>query len=507
MTHLRILLHDHLSESITSLSDTIKSSDIVLMIEHDSYMRRAAHHKKKIVLILSAMRHFAKTLREKGCHLHYQDIDHPSSNESLTSIVKEFLRCHDISSIIITEPSEHFLKKEILTWEQIFNIPVLIRPDTRFLAGHDEFIQWCGSKKQLRMEYFYREMRKKHNILMQGDTPEGGEWNYDALNRASPPKEISLHKPYQSEISAMTQEVIDIVEKKYASHFGDIHPFHFAVTAKDAEKTLVYFIHKNLQLFGTYQDAMIENEPWMFHSHISFYLNIGLLLPIDCVRLAEKAYYEDSAPLNSVEGFIRQVIGWREYVRGIYWKEMPEYKGKNFLNAQRKLPSLYWGEPTLMNCMAQVVKETKENAYAHHIQRLMVVGNFALLAGLSPHEVNEWFLIVYADAYEWVELPNVTGMVLYADGGVIASKPYAAGGSYINKMSNYCKNCVYSPNIKTGEKACPFNYLYWDFLDRNKEVLQTNPRIRMLYSTLNKMSGEKKRDIKKSATLFLESLT
>ena len=251
---------------------------------------------------------------------------------------------------------------------------------------------------------------------------------------------------------------------------------------------------------------MIQGEPWMYHSHISFYLNCGLLLPMECVKAAENAYLSKKAPLNAVEGFIRQIIGWREYVRGIYWLKMPDYAVQNFFEAKRKLPDFYWSTDTKMNCLHQCVKETKQNAYAHHIQRLMVLGNFALIAGLNPVEVNEWFLIVYADAYEWVELPNVSGMILFADGGYLASKPYAAGGSYINKMSDYCKNCRYKVTEKNGLDACPFNYLYWDFLARNRDKLSSNYRMGMMYKTYDRMSHDKKQAIANDSKQFLDSL-
>jgi deoxyribodipyrimidine photolyase-related protein len=244
----------------------------------------------------------------------------------------------------------------------------------------------------------------------------------------------------------------------------------------------------------------------MYHSHISFYLNCGLLLPLECVKAAETAYHQEKAPLNAVEGFIRQIIGWREYIRGIYWLKMPDYSNENFFEANRKLPDFYWTANTKMNCLRQCVLETKQNAYAHHIQRLMVLGNFALLAGIDPKEVNEWFLIVYADAYEWVELPNVSGMILFADGGYLASKPYAAGGSYINKMSDYCKSCSYKVTKKNGMDACPFNYLYWDFLDRNREKLAGNHRIGMMYKTFDRMGEEKKNTVRADSKIFLSSI-
>jgi deoxyribodipyrimidine photolyase-related protein len=352
------------------------------------------------------------------------------------------------------------------------------RQDSRFIATHDDFERWAKGKKQLRMEFFYREMRVKTGFLMTDPkSPVGGEWNYDSDNRKPLPAGFKPPEPLRFECDAITNEVKNLVAQRFANHFGDIEPFHYAVTREQAIEVLNHFVANRLKNFGDYQDAMKEGEPWMYHSHISFYLNCGLLTPTEVCKAVEDAYYntELNIPLNAAEGFIRQVIGWREYIRGIYWLKMPAYADGNFLNAKQTLPEFFWSGDTKLNCMKQCITETKQNAYAHHIQRLMVIGNFCLLTGIDPRFVNEWYLIVYADAYEWVEMPNVTGMILYADGGVVASKPYAAGSNYINKMSDYCKNCAYSPEVKTGPNACPFNYMYWDFMIRNKDVLKSNP--------------------------------
>ena len=304
----------------------------------------------------------------------------------------------------------------------------------------------------------------------------------------------------------MTRDVLELVARSFPDHFGDLDPFHYAVTRDAALDALEDFVTQRLPLFGDYQDAMLEGEPWMYHSHLSLYINCGLLGPLECIRAAERAYSEGRAPLNAVEGFVRQIAGWREYVRGIYFTQMPDYKTLNALGAERALPALYWGADTKLNCLKQCVAETRQNAYAHHIQRLMVLGNFALLCGFRPDEVNEWYLIVYADAYEWVELPNVTGMILFADGGFLASKPYAASGAYINRMSNYCKSCWYKVAEKTGPRACPFNYLYWRFLSRNRETLGGNPRMGMMYRNLDRMDVSALEAIDESAERFLESI-
>ncbi|MEK9960870.1 MAG: cryptochrome/photolyase family protein, partial [Rhodobiaceae bacterium] len=352
----------------------------------------------------------------------------------------------------------------------------------------------------------YREMRRHHDILMEGGDPVGGKWNYDADNREPPDLSLTVPRPLLFRPDAITDEVLALVESRCAGHFGDLADFGFAVTRDQALQVLDHFITERLPLFGTYQDAMIEDEPWMYHSHIGFYLNAGLILPAEAVRAAEAAWATGHAPLNAVEGFIRQILGWREFVRGIYWLKMPDYADMNFLDADRRLPDFYWTGATDMNCMAQSIDQTRRYAYAHHIQRLMVLGNFALLAGLEPRQVNEWYLVVYADAYEWVELPNVSGMVLFADGGFLASKPYAAGGAYINRMSNYCGNCRYKVAKKTGEGACPFNYLYWDFLIRNRDRLGGNARLGMMYKSLDRMADERVEDIRDDAARFLATL-
>lgn len=506
MSSLRLILGDQLSESISSLKGCDFESDTILMCEVWDEATYVKHHKKKIAFLLSAMRHFAWALQQKGYEVVYTKLDAAGNKGSFTGEVKRFLEKHIVDRIIITHPSEYRVLEEIQSWEKEFDIPVVIREDDRFLCSPDEFAVWARDRKQLRMEYFYREMRKKYDILMQGEEPSGGQWNYDAENRKPPKEGLNIPEPYFAEVDTITQDVMSLVAEYFDDHFGDLEPFYFAVTRSDALKVLDQFIEQRLINFGDYQDAMLHGEPWMYHSHISFYLNCGLLLPLECVQSAEKAYHQGKAPLNAVEGFIRQIIGWREYVRGIYWFKMPDYAKTNFFEAKRSLPDFYWTAKTKMNCLQQCVSETKENAYAHHIQRLMVLGNFALLAGINPEEVNEWFLIVYADAFEWVELPNVSGMILFADGGYLASKPYAAGGSYINKMSDYCKKCTYKVSKKNGPDACPFNYLYWDFLHRNREKLRGNHRIGMMYKTFDRMNEEKQKAIQDDSKRFLSSI-
>jgi deoxyribodipyrimidine photolyase-related protein len=506
MSSLRLVLGDQLSPSISCLKGYNSETDTVLMCEVWDEASYVKHHKKKIAFLFSAMRHFAEELHQRGYKVNYTKLDNPDNAGSFKNEVRRLLQKHQFNRIILTHPGEYRVLEDMHSWEREFGIAVEIRPDDRFLCTPEQFTDWAKDRKQLRMEYFYREMRKKYDILMHQDQPLGGQWNYDAENRKPPKQGLVVPAPFTAKIDDISHEVLSLIAERFDDHFGDLEPFYFAVTRDQALQVLDQFIDQRFSHFGDYQDAMIEGEPWMYHSHISFYLNCGLLLPLECVQAAEKAYQQGKVELNAVEGFIRQIIGWREYVRGIYWLKMPEYGAENFLQANRHLPDFYWTADTKMNCLRQCVSETKQHAYAHHIQRLMVLGNFALLTGIDPKYVNEWFLIVYADAYEWVELPNVSGMILFADGGYLASKPYAAGGNYINKMSDYCKNCSYKVSKKNGSDACPFNYLYWDFLDRNRSKLQSNHRIAMMYKTFDRMSDDKKAAIRDDSQIFLRSI-
>jgi deoxyribodipyrimidine photolyase-related protein len=504
MTTLRLILGDQLTASLASLRHTDKSRDVILLCEVWEEATYVKHHPKKIALLFSAMRHFAAELTAAGYRVDYVRLDDPANTGSFTGEVRRALERHGVTRIVCTFPGEYRVLQMMQAWPDVLGVPVEILPDDRFICAPQEFAAWAADRKQLRMEFFYRDMRRKTGLLMNGDTPEGGQWNYDADNRKPPGGGLLIPKPFACPPDAVTTEVLRLVAERFADHFGDLEPFTFAVTRADALRVLELFITERLPFFGDYQDAMLTGQPWMYHAHIGFYLNCGLLLPMDCAAAAEAAYRNGAVPLNAAEGFIRQIIGWREYVRGVYWLKMPDYAAENFLAADRRLPEFYWTGETDMNCLRQCVTETRRNAYAHHIQRLMVLGNFALLAGIHPDAVNEWYLMVYADAYEWVELPNVTGMVLFADGGVLASKPYAASGAYINRMSDYCRGCRYQVQEKTGGDACPFNYLYWDFLIRNAGRLGRNPRMAMIYRTLAKMPAGQRDAIAASAQAFLD---
>lgn len=506
MTALRIILWDQLSNDISSLKDADKKNDIILLCETREECTHVKHHKKKLVFLISAMRHFSSQLLDMGYKVCYVKLDDKDNTQTLTGEISRIAEKFKLNKVYITQPGEYRIYAKLIEWKNRSNIGVTFLEDDRYLISISEFKRWSNDKKSLRMEFFYREMRKKYHILMHDNLPEGGKWNFDAENRNFPKGKIKIPQPYFQSIDDITKSVIELVESHFSDHFGDVLPFHYAVTRSDALKSLSLFINERLSSFGDYQDVMMENEPWLFHSHISLYINNGLLSPLECIKAAEVAYYQGSVGIASAEGFVRQILGWREFVRGIYWLKMPEYKEKNYFLATRKLPSFYWTADTDMNCIKQCVNDTKQNSYAHHIQRLMVLGNFALLSGIAPDEVNEWYLIVYADAHEWVELPNVTGMILFADGGYLASKPYAASGAYINKMSNYCESCVYSVKLKNGPLACPFNYLYWNFLLQNSQKLRTNQRLSMIYSTISRMAKEKIASIQSDARIFLSKL-
>jgi len=341
---------------------------------------------------------------------------------------------------------------------------------------------------------------------MDGEKPVGGKWNYDQENRKPAPDSVLHTGPKCFSNTEHTKSVINLVSERFSENFGNIANFNFATTQSQAEEALDHFIDKALPDFGAYQDAMMMDQPFLFHAIISPYLNIGLLKPLDVCKKAEKAFLDGRAPLNSVEGFIRQIIGWREYIRGIYFLQGPNYTQNNYLDHNRPLPSLYWGKESGLNCLDQCVKQTEDFSYAHHIQRLMVTGNFALLTGVSPYEIHEWYLSVYIDAFEWVEAPNTIGMSQFADGGVVASKPYVSSGAYINKMSNYCKSCKFKVAEKVGKDACPFNALYWHFLSRNRAKFQGNPRMAQMYRTWDRMNEDHKNNVIKSADEFLNGL-
>ncbi|WP_297767397.1 cryptochrome/photolyase family protein [uncultured Roseovarius sp.] len=499
---LVLVLGDQLSHGLAALREADKSRDIVVMAEVMEEGTYVPHHPKKIALILSAMRHFAHELREDGWQVAYTRLDDPEASKSIVGELMRRGQEHGTSEMIATQPGEWRLI------EALENAPLTLTqlPDDRFICSLDEFDRWAEGRKELRMEYFYREMRRKTGLMMEGDTPAGGKWNYDHDNRKPAKPGMLRARPMRFTPDAVTEEVLDLVEARFGDNFGDLRPFWFGVTSAQAKRGLDHFAKNLLAGFGDYQDAMLQDDRFVHHSVISMYLNIGLLNAVDiCHRVVEE-WQAGRVPINAAEGYIRQVIGWREYMRGIYFREGPGYTARNTLGQTRDLPWFYWSGETRMNCVAQAVDQTKEEAYAHHIQRLMVTGNFALLAGIDPGQVHEWYLAVYADAFEWVEAPNVIGMSQFADGGIIASKPYISSGNYIAKMSDYCASCGYSVKQKTGEGACPFNLLYWDFLIRHRDRFGRNPRMGPVYRTWDKMDETRRAAVLEGAAQVLDDL-
>ena len=505
MTTLRPILGDQLTRRISSLVDIDPDEDVVVMMEVVAEATYVRHHKQKIAFLLSAMRHFAADLRQEGIRVVYVALDDPDNTGSFTGEVARACAALRPDRVVVAEPGEWRVEDAMRRWSVELGLPVEIRPDNRFLCSRAEFAGWQEGRASLVMEAFYREMRKRTGLLMEDGAPEGGRWNFDRENRKRLPSATSPPPPPDFPPDGTTREVLALVERHFGGHFGTLEGFRWAVTRTDALRALADFVENRFSLYGDYQDAMRQGGDFLYHSVLSPYLNCGLLTPEEVARAAERAYRDGLAPINAVEGFIRQIIGWREYVRGVYWARMPGYAATNALGATRPLPWCYCSGATEMNCLAECVRGTAAHAWAHHIQRLMVLGNFALIAGIRPAELEEWFLVVYADAYEWVELPNVHGMILYADGGLLGSKPYAASGAYIDRMSDYCRHCRYDVRQRTGPDACPFNFLYWDFVMRHADRLAGNPRMKMPLDTLAKMTDERRAELRASAESFLLS--
>jgi deoxyribodipyrimidine photolyase-related protein len=497
---LVLVLGDQLSPALSALRKADKTQDIVVMAEVSGEATYVPHHPKKIAFTFMAMRKFAQKLRQDGWRVFYTKLDDPENTGSITGELIRRASEHDAAGVVYTEPGEWRLIAALC------EMPIKAHqlPDDRFIASHQEFDDWAEGRKQLRMGYFYRDMRRKTGLLMDGDKPEGGKWNYDHDNRKPAPDQIDFDGPLRFDPD---EAVLDLVETRFGENFGTLRPFWFATDADQAQAQLTHWIDAGLPKFGDFQDAMLNDNPFLYHSLISFYLNAGLLDPLEVCVQVEVAYRAGQAPLNAVEGFIRQIIGWREYMRGIYFREGPDYTSRNALGHTAALPAMFWGGETKMNCIAKTVAQTRDEAYAHHIQRLMVTGNFALLAGIDPAEVHAWYLAVYADAYEWVEAPNVIGMSQFADNGIIASKPYISSGNYIHKMSDYCGSCAYRVRDKTGPDACPFNLLYWHFLDRHRERFKGNPRMGNMYRVWDKMDADRRNTVLNEAGDWLEKLT
>lgn len=505
---LVIVLGDQLDLTSAALDGFDPKLDAVWMAEVAQEATHVWSHKARIALFLAAMRHFRDTLRKRGWTVLYRALDDPDNQGGFAAEIRDVVKHKRPERLVLVEPGELRVKRVFEKTAVDLHVRLEMRADRHFLCSHDEFARHAEGRKQLRMEYFYREMRRKTGVLIENRKPTGGQWNYDAENREAFGRDGPgvLPLPPSFPPDPMTRDVIRLVNGRFGSHPGSLETFDWPVTRRQAQQALEDFVAYRLSGFGKFQDAMWTDEPFLHHSLLSAAMNLKLLDPREAIDAAVDAFRSGQAPLSSVEGFVRQILGWREYVRGIYWRYMPEYADRNRLDAELPLPQFYWTAETDMNCLRAVISQTLEYGYAHHIQRLMVTGLFALLLGVNPNAVHEWYLAVYVDAVEWVELPNTLGMSQFADGGVMASKPYVASGKYIQRMSNYCVQCRYNPAESLGEDACPFTTLYWDFLQRHRRLLEQNRRMNLQVRNLKRKSADALRATRRRATAIRSKL-
>ncbi len=510
MRHLVIVLGDQLDLAASAFDDFDPAQDAVWMAEVVEESTHVPSAKQRIALFLAAMRHFALALRDAGRPLHYRQLDDPANLGSLAAELQAAITQLQPQALVMSAPGDWRVWQALKAVARRAGLPLDARDDRHFYTTVRDFAAHAKSRKSLRMEFFYRAQRQRHGVLMAPDQPGqpsqplGGRWNFDADNRESfgarGPQDLPPRAAFAPD--ALTQDVIRLVNTRFATHPGRLDSFAWPVNRAQALQALDRFVQDRLPLFGQYEDAMWPGEPWLYHSQLSAALNLKLLNPRELVQAAEAAYHAGQAPLASVEGFIRQILGWREYVRGIYWTQMPAYAEGNALSAQAALPAWYWTGDTDMACLRDAITQTLDHGYAHHIQRLMVTGLFALLLGVRPQEVHAWYLGVYVDAVEWVELPNTLGMSQYADGGLMASKPYAASGQYIKRMGGPCASCRYDPALRIGEQACPYTTLYWDFLQRHEPLLQRNPRMALQLKSLARLDDTQRAAMRTQAALI-----
>ncbi len=498
---LIVVLGDQLDFDAAAFDGFDSALDAVWMAEVDEESTHVWSSKPRTVMFLAAMRHFAQALQASGRTVHYTHLDAPGNGGTLAAQLQaDILRLRP-ARLVITAPGDWRVLKAIESIAGASGLPLEVREDRHFFCSVRDFAEHARQRKSLRMEYFYREQRKRHGVLMRGDEPVGDRWNFDAENRegfcAQGPGDVPPRTRFEPD--SVTREVIELVDSRFGAHPGRLESFAWPVTRDQALQSLRAFIKERLPMFGRYQDAMWPDQPWLYHAHLSAALNLKLLNPREVVAAAEAAWHDGHAPLASVEGFIRQVLGWREYVRGIYWTQMPGYLERNALEAREALPAWYWTGETDMACLHDALEQTLAHGYANHIQRLMVTGLYALMLGVEPKQVHAWYLAVYVDAVEWVELPNTLGMSQYADGGLLGSKPYVATGKYIQRMSPYCKGCRYDPAQRLGDTACPFTTLYWDFLMRHEPMLARNPRMALQVRNVARLGDGEKQAVRDRA--------
>lgn len=469
-----------LKQAALATCEQQKQQTPVILIESHRYAQKRPYHYQKLILVWSAMRHFADELRANQWSVTYEITD------NFETPLNQWIKSNKLTEVRVMTPTNRPFS--LLIENLQLACPITFIPNNHFLWSSEEFKEWANSRKRLLMEDFYREGRKRFNILMDGKKPIGGKWNFDHDNRKPPSKKSEIPPALWFEPDQITQYVINEIKEQNFQGYGTLEPFRWGVTRIHALAVLNHFINQCLATFGSYQDAMLTGEETLWHSLISPYLNLGLLTPIEVIKAVEKAYYEQSLPLNSIEGLIRQIVGWREYMHVIYHSQDNNYRQNNWFNHTESLPKFYWdSSQTQMNCLSQVLQQVEQTGYGHHIQRLMVLSNFALIFGVNPLEIENWFHSAFIDAYDWVMVTNVIGMGQFADGGILASKPYASSANYINKMSDYCSNCVYNHRKRTGENACPFNFFYWDFLSRHYQKLKSLGRMNLVLSHLSRL--------------------
>lgn len=486
--HLVFILGDQLSLDSAALSDFDPHQDLIVMAEVADEATTVWNHKARLVFFLSAMRHFAAALRERGYPCQYYALE-THIYPDLKTVWAAAISSYQPNKVIAVEPGEWRVREALQAVCADASVPLALREDTHFFCSRADFSRWAQGKKTWLLESFYRQMRQQTGYLMVDGKPVGGQWNLDAENRGSFGQKGPgfLPAPVRFPPDTMTQQVIAIVEQTFPQHPGHLENFAWPVTAVQAQQALQDFIAHRLPSFGLYQDAMWQDEPFLYHALLSPVLNVKLLNPRTVLDAVVAAYEAKQVPLAAAEGFVRQILGWREFIRGVYWQSMPALASENYFVHETSLPKWFWTGQTEMQCVRQTIQQTLAWGYAHHIQRLMVTGNFALLAGLAPAAVSAWYRAVYVDAVEWVEMPNTLGMALYANGGRFTTKPYIASGAYIKRMSNYCGDCRYRPELKTGEQACPFTTLYWDFLARHEALLKRNPRMALPLKNLTRL--------------------
>ena len=504
---LRLILGDQLNHHHSWFSKTDENC-IYFMAEMEQETNYVTHHIQKIVAFFQSMRNFADWLTDRNNILIYYKLDSTNNKQDLVKNLKHLIEEHDIKKFEYQLPDEYRLDEQLKDFCKSLSIDIEVYDTEHFYTNRTELSQFYEGKKEMTMEYFYRHMRRKHHILMVNEKdPEGGKWNFDKSNRKKWKGYPSI--PHERGFRKDVSENVSLLKKKGIKTIGTIDEknFNWPTSREDSLAVLNYFCKNLLIHFGDYQDAMHTDQIYLYHSRLSFAMNSKMLSPQEVIEKVIPYWrdHKDEIDISQVEGFVRQILGWREYMRGMYWKEMPGYRRSNKLENQNNLPEFYWTGDTKMNCLHHAIKQSLNNAYAHHIQRLMITGNFALLTQCHPDQVDQWYLGIYIDAIEWVEITNTRGMSQFADGGIIATKPYVSSGNYINKMSNYCKDCKYSVTKKTGDNACPFNSLYWNFLDDKKEYFKNNQRMNMMLNLLNKKSAKELSALKERATDIIKN--